>query len=115
MAWYASEFGVPDAPVIDSRVSVLADAFGLAHEHFFPIAALELPGQSFIETDQLPAEATARPVIPGQLPPGIAMMSFECGSPLDDPTYVGDGPPYYGAGMRMYVGPGGEMVEVIGR
>jgi hypothetical protein len=113
-SFYSANFDVPPADTIDSRVSVLANAFGLDREYRFRIAALEIGGESFIETDQMPDAAIPRPIADGMLPPAIAMVSFRNDTAeLKDGTPI-DGPPYYGARHTCLKGPAGEIIELIG-
>ena len=74
-AFYRERFGAPEAPVMDSRVVAMADAFGLDREHRFRIAALPLAGQSLIEIDAMPKGAHPVPRDQGLLPPGISIVT----------------------------------------
>ncbi len=113
--FYHENFGVPNAPVMESRVKGMSAAFGNSPEHKYPIAALPLHGQSLIEVDEMPAGATNRPVPDGSLPAGIAIVSVV--SRLSGGTPVGgDEPPYAGAGGSICrTGPAGELLEIIYR
>jgi catechol 2,3-dioxygenase-like lactoylglutathione lyase family enzyme len=116
---YHARFGVPRAPVMRSVVSTLSARYGLPADHRHPIAALPLPGQCYIEADQMPEAAIARPCAPGELPPGIAMVSFEVGhlparpasmlGPMERPPSL----PYAGRRTCVCVGPAGELIELI--
>ena len=75
--FYAERFGVPRAPAVESRVKGMSAAFGLDPEHRYPIAALPLAGKCLIEVDQMPDAAAPRKTRPQQLPPGIAIVSFD--------------------------------------
>ncbi len=74
MARYASRFGAPETPVMESRVQTMALAFGLPREHRFRITALPLGGRCYVEADEMPPEA--RPLPASGLPDGIAIVSF---------------------------------------
>lgn len=117
--YYHQQFGVARAPVMPSVVSVLSARYGLPRDYRHPIAALRLPGQCYIEADQMPAEAAARPCALGQLPPGIAMVTFEVGRlPRQLPGTLGPatvlpGLPYAGRPVRGCVGPTGELIELV--
>lgn len=113
--FYNENFGVPNAPVMDSRVKGMSAAFGNSPEHKYPIAALPLNGQNLIEVDEMPADATTRPTPDGSLPAGIAIVSIV--SQLNGGTQVGsDEPPYTGAsGSTCRTGPAGELLEIIYR
>ena len=117
---YASRFGVPRAPVIPSKISVLANAYGAPADTLYSIAALPLRGQSFIEADAMPAAAEPRPCLPGELPPAIAIVSFEAetlpaGVEWLAPPAALPGLPYRGRLAGTCRGPAGELVEVIAR
>lgn len=65
-------------------IRVLAAAHGLdPMTTKFPIASAVLDEQFRIELDGYPDTATSRPVTPGHLPPGLAIVSFDVGS-LDE-------------------------------
>ena len=111
--FYNENFGVPNAPVMDSRVKGMSAAFGNSPEHQYPIAALPLNGQNLIEVDEMPTEATTRPTPDGSLPAGIAMVSVVSRSNGGTPI-GGDEPPYAGAsGSTCRTGPAGERLEII--
>ncbi len=55
-AFYGDTFGVPAAPVVESRVTMLSRALGVSIETLYPIAALALEGESLIEADEMPAQ-----------------------------------------------------------
>ena len=74
--FYADRYDVARAPAVESRVKGMSAAFGKSPEHRYRIAALPLAGKSLIEVDEMPAEATPRPVDEQSLPGGIAMVSF---------------------------------------
>jgi hypothetical protein len=67
----------------------------------------------------MPAAVVPRPCDPGQLPPGIAMVSFEIdGLPDALPSALGPaqsvpGLPYGGRRSRTCVGAAGELIELI--
>jgi hypothetical protein len=65
-------------------IRVLAAAHGLdPMTTKFPIASAVLKKQFRIELDGYPDTATSRPVTPGHLPPGLAIVSFDVAS-LDE-------------------------------
>lgn len=117
--YYHLQFGVARAPVMPSVVSVLSDRYGLPRDYRHPIAALQVRGQCYIEADEMPSAAAARPCAPGQLPPGIAMVSFEVERLPDvlpcalGPAQTVPGLPYGGRRTRTCVGAAGELIELI--
>lgn len=94
-AFYADSFGLPRPAVVESRVKGMSAAFGLSPDHRYPIAALPVAGQSLIELDEMPAAAAAREARDGELPPGIAIVSFA------------------GSESRCLRGPAGEILELV--
>ncbi|MCC5862390.1 MAG: hypothetical protein JJT93_10855, partial [Gammaproteobacteria bacterium] len=117
--FYETRFGVPDAPVMPVKISVLSNALGLPAEQAHDLAALPLAGQSFIEADQYPAEAIARRTPEGALPPAMAIVSFRVPDLAPHqaaalgPVYTSDLPPYAGARALTLRGPAGELIELI--
>jgi hypothetical protein len=117
--YYHRQFGVARAPVMPSVVSVISARYGLPRDYKHPIAALQVSGKCYIEADQMPAQVAPRPCDPGQLPPGIAMVTFEVeGLPGDLPSALGPavaarGLPYDGRTVRTCVGATGELIELI--
>jgi hypothetical protein len=116
--YYHGQFGVPRATVMPSVVSVLSAHYGLPRDHRHAIAALQVAGQCYIEADEMPPAAVARPCEPGQLPPGVAMVSFEIERLPDLPSVLGPahrspGLPYDGRRSLACVGAAGELIELI--
>lgn len=113
-AFYHGSFGVPEAPVMEARISVLSRALDLPADTMHPIAAMPLAGQSLIEVDDYRAATTTRDCPPGGLPPGIAMVSFAADALPDDlPAGRFSGPPYHGGRSVLTTGAAGELVELI--
>ena len=56
--------------------TMLANAFGLPHEEQHVISTMVHEKDVFLELDQMPPQATARPGYEGELPQGIAIGSF---------------------------------------
>jgi len=117
--FYHEQFGLLRAPVMHSVVSTLSARYGLPADYRHPIAALPVGGQCYIEADQMPPTAARRPSAPGELPPGIAMVSFEVAR-LPEPLLSSLGPtgrpaglPYGGRRACTCVGPAGELIELI--
>jgi len=118
--FFSDSFGVPRAPVMESRVQTMALEFGLSREHRFRIAALPLLDRCYIEADEMPVQAPPLPAEQRELPAGIAMVSFFAAAAVGDQPGVGlaappdDGPPYAGAsGVACLRGAAGEMLELI--
>jgi len=114
--FYGSEFGVPGAPAVESRVKGMSAAFGNSPEHKYLIAALPLAGKTLIEADEMPAEAKRRPQQAGLLPAGISIISF-IGHNVDTASAaeaISSEAPYGAhAQVTCKTGPAGEIIEVI--
>lgn len=114
--FYADSYGVARAPAVESRVKGMSAAFGKSPEHKYPIAALPLAGQSMIEVDEMPHQARSRPVVGGQLPSGIAMISFT-GRGIDPGgarTIERQNPPYENStSVTCCRGSAGELIEIL--
>ena len=117
--FYGDALGMPTTDPAPSTISVLARAWGLPPDTQFPLGIVQFPGNFLIELDQYPDEATARPMREGELPPGIAMVSFGVRS-LDGikaefaggPVAIED-PPYGGRRAAMIRGAAGELIELV--
>lgn len=117
--FYARQLGMPVTEPAPSTISVLAGEWGLESERQFPLAIVRFPADFLIEIDEYPAGAGPRTVQPGELPPGIAMVTFtvtDLGriSALEHP-----GParhpeaPYSGRRAAMLRGMAGEFIELV--
>ena len=105
--FYHSSFGVPKAPVVESRVTMLSKALGVSVETLYPIAALGLEGDSLIEVDEMPASVGPRDCKDGYLPPGIASVGFACTSLPQAATPLENG-------VSIMSGVERELIELFG-
>ncbi len=106
--FYHDTFGVPKAPVVESRVTMLSLALGFSIETLYPISAMALEGESLIEADEMPEEVGPRYAEPGYLPPGIAITGFDCTAIPDQAQEIaGDD------GRFVMRGPAGELIELL--
>ncbi|MDJ0655211.1 MAG: hypothetical protein QNJ40_13700 [Xanthomonadales bacterium] len=101
-------------PTRSFAIRVLASALGLAADTPFSIASALCKKRGRIELDQLPRSVQQRPGVPGELPPGLSMVSFT----VADAAGVcwSDGPdqaPYCGRPFGILRGPCGEWLELI--
>ncbi len=113
--FYRTRYAIADAPVINARVTMMSAAFGLPRNHRHRISALTLGNPGYlIELDELPAAGARRQAQQGLLPPGIAMVSFNCSnSPDSDESCILAEPPYNGRRVNFRTGVSGEMLELI--
>ena len=98
LGFYGERFNVPLPQRMESRVKAMSEAFGLSPEHRYQIAALPLLNRCYVEADQMPPAAGPPLIADGQLPPGIAIVSFA------------------GAGRLQpgcLRGPAGEIIEIV--
>ena len=117
-AYYQNTLGLPDSPDTEARVSTLSAAFALPRETLHLITAIPLAQQGYLEIDQFPQEAVARIGSAGQLPPGIAMVSFYvAGLPPDAASdavrLLSNEAPYSGQPAALLTGPANELIELI--
>ena len=119
-AFYSRHFGVPEAKAVPSVITVLSAAHDLPADTRHPLAALPLAGQCYIEVDQMPAGTLERTNQPGELPPGIAMVSFIVEHLPEDPSLVWIAEPrtlpqapYHGRRTAICIGPAGEWIELV--
>lgn len=118
-SFYHDGLGLQVTPAYASTVNVLQDAWRLPKDSLTQMAlALISPGY-LVELDQYPQGAKPRPVRSGDLPPGMAMVSFAVDS-LDAiklPWVVApaarSGAPYHGRRAGVVHGPAGEWIELI--
>jgi len=112
-AWFAENLILTGAPDFELAYTTLSRAFGLPATHKHRIAVLGHAGDAFVQLDQYPTEATARPTTPGELPPGVAMVSFLLPAPASsqappDPSII-----YAGGPCHVIRAPHGTLVELI--
>ncbi|MGH9434443.1 MAG: hypothetical protein ACRD06_00420 [Terriglobia bacterium] len=104
---------------MQARITVLNRAFGFDLNARHPITMARISPQYSIEMDGYPASAVERPSRPGELPPAIAMVSFEVNS-LDNLKFPAVAPPkrilsfpYQGRRVAVLKGATGELVELV--
>jgi catechol 2,3-dioxygenase-like lactoylglutathione lyase family enzyme len=104
---------------MQARLTVLNKAFGFDPETKHPIGMARVSDQYSLELDQYPQSAGVRPTRLGELPPAIAMVSFEVKSldqvkaPLLAPAKAISSLPYEGRRVGVIKGPTGELIELI--
>jgi len=117
--YYGDTFGLPVTEPAPSRVEVLADAWGLPRTQPFLLGIARLPERFLIEVDEYPPAAAAKAVADGELPAGMAMVSFTVPSLepylslLESPPLALDGVPYHGRRAGVMRGPSGEHIELV--
>lgn len=102
-----------------TTVNVLQDAYGLPREQTTILALVPISPGFLIELDEYPTAARPRPIRPGDLPPGIAFVSFAVASldtaalPWSVPPAARAGAFYAGRRSAMLRGAAGEWIELI--
>ena len=104
--FYHDTFGVAKAPVVKSRVTMLSKALGVSVETLYPIAAMALEGESLIEADEMPPQVGPRSQQTGFLPPGIALVGFDCDAIPSIATDLSNG-------ILVMPGATGELIELF--
>lgn len=121
-AFYARHFGTAPAKTVPSIITVLSAAHDLPADTRHPLAALALRGQCYIEVDAMPAGTLGREASPGELPPGISLVTFFVDRLPDDPAVrwlasprTLPQAPYHGRRTAVCIGPAGEWIELVER
>ncbi|MCM2311059.1 MAG: hypothetical protein NDI84_06600 [Steroidobacteraceae bacterium] len=117
--YYHATFGLTVTEPAASRIDVLANAWEIPREQPFLIGIARLPERFLIEVDEYPAAADSRLAAAGELPAGMAMVSFTVPS-LDPflsqfvaPPVELNGVPYDARRAGVLVGPSGEHIELV--
>jgi hypothetical protein len=118
--FYRSRFGLAPGPVRQRPLDLLQRAQGYEPGRELPITTARLAEHgNLIEFDGYSDRATARPRRRGELPPGVAMTTFEV-TDLDALAlpYLSAPAPraglaYGGRRSATVVGPAGELVELV--
>ncbi len=101
-------------------IGQMSRVLGVDPRTAYPVSLARIPGRSFlIELEELPPYIERRHVPEGQLPEGLAMVSFKS-APLDElnlnyraePRRI-EIPPYNGRKVAVIEGPAGEWLELI--
>jgi catechol 2,3-dioxygenase-like lactoylglutathione lyase family enzyme len=118
-AFYATQLGMKVTEPYASPINVINDAWKLGADYATPLALVLVSPGFAVELDQYPPAATPRPVRPGDLPPGIAMITFAAAN-LDAkaldwrvPLAAREGAPYAGRRSGMLLGAAGEWIELV--
>jgi catechol 2,3-dioxygenase-like lactoylglutathione lyase family enzyme len=118
-AFYRGTLGAPVTEPVGARIHVLQDAWGLPRETDTPLALVNFSTSFAIELDEYPSMAGPRPRHDGDLPPGMAMVSFTVDSldaralPWVAPPAARPEAPYDGRRAGVIVGAAGEWIELV--
>ncbi len=111
--FYSTRLQMEVTPPIGVRMSVLSKAYGLDPEELHKLAVVELRKTGLIELDQYAPQAVVRPQRAGELPPGLAMVSFAVDSLEGFAATVLPAAPYHGRRAAMLNGAAGELIELV--
>lgn len=119
LAWFERALGLAPGRDMAIEYTLLAEAFGMPVSEKHTLATMTHERDVFLECDQYPSAATARPTVPGALPPCFAIASFT--SPNLErikenwirPPVVRQGAVYGGRRAGTLRAPDGTLVEVI--
>ncbi|MEY3465076.1 MAG: VOC family protein [Steroidobacteraceae bacterium] len=119
IAFYRDRLGLVVTPPAPAKVNVLQQAWGVGAEATVPLAIAKVSDRFLIELDGYDAHTTPRPQREGDLPPGLAMVSFETDD-LDARALDWlvaprrrDDAPYSGRRAGLLRGAAGELVELV--
>ncbi len=119
MDFYRSRLMLPVTEPMLYRIAVLSRAYGLPEDQLHQLSLAIMQNQFFLELDEYPAEAAPSHVPPGELPAGIAMVTFEVESldnisvPFISPPTVRNLMPYNGRRSGTLRGAVGELIELV--
>lgn len=119
--FYTQTLGMRVLDPYPSAVQVVNDARGLPADYQMQLAVVPISPASILELDQYPSDTADRPAPAGDLPGGMAMVSFLVDN-LDARSLQWRSPPraqrehpYSGRRVGVLVGAAGEWIELIER
>ncbi len=114
--FYMDTFLLRGSPPYPTTIDIIAKAQGLPADQKFLLGLVRMAEKgNNMEIDGYPPSAKARPRADGQLPPGVAIASFNVNS-LDGLKVKFIQPPaklYKDKRAATFIGPAGELVELI--
>jgi hypothetical protein len=96
LRFYGDRLGTPTIAPAPVNVRIINDSFGLGADAKVPMGIVKMPRDYLIEVDELPAHALPRARRSGELPQGVALVSF---------VYAGE--------PGVVVGAAGEWIELL--
>lgn len=77
LGFYRTQLATPTLPPAPVNIRIINDEFALGDDACVPLGIVKLPRFQLIEVDEHPSASQPRPRREGELPPGIAMVSFD--------------------------------------
>ncbi len=120
-AWLAKSLGLAVAPPLDIPYRTLSRALGMAPDTLHTIRTASRDGRLFLELDQYPAGCVPRVGLPGDLVPGVAMVTVwhdrldTIPGPWLTPPTARAGAIYEGRRTGVLRMPEGALLEVVER
>lgn len=117
--FYGKTLGIEVSEPQQVRMSALNAILGYDSERTHPLSTANIGGPFMIELDQYPEGTEPRPILPGDIPPGISIVSFQVDDldtiPVDfrSKSAKPTGAPYAGGRAGVIVGPNGEWLELV--
>ena len=116
--FYLERFKINTSEPMPYRIRTLAKEYSLPMDTKFPLSIAQLSDASLVEIDEYPTNSSTRQVVAGELPPGIAMVSFysdkiDKNLPYLNPLINSDGVPYNKKKSGVIRGISGELIEII--
>jgi hypothetical protein len=117
--WFAQQLPLVLDPPVAIPYRMLNRAFGLPAAQQHRLCTARMNGEIFLELDQYPAEATARPSTPGELSPGLALVTLTVATldavpgPWLSPPQPRTGALYGGHRAGTLRGPEGWLLELV--
>ena len=116
--YYQTTLGLPITGPMPYRIGVLSKAHDLPVETRHELSIAQISERFLLELDRYPNSASRRNTVPGSLPPGIAMVSFEVKEWQQHLPYTGKPGeqfsfPYQGRRAGVIIGTAGEYIELV--
>ena len=117
--FYRDTLGLVVTDPAPAKINVLQQAWGVGADFTVPLTIAKVSDRFLIELDGYDTHAAPRPQRPGDLPPGMAMVSFEAHDldakklPWLVPPRVRKDLPYAGRRAGLLRGAAGELVELV--
>ena len=116
--FYRTVLGMTVTAPAPYRIGMLSRAYGMPVETRHELSIAQLSERFLVELDRYPEAALPRDAVPGSLPAGIAMVTFEVTEWNPDLPYIvapamQSSFPYLGRRAAVLVGAAGEYIELV--